>query len=80
MESHNKVLSRVDSDLPYSEYTQGLPLSDDREYHDQNEIGPEPSLDYSRKTWWDSLVAVYIPGGDQVARLVTFRSSLKRKL
>ena len=29
------------------------------------EIGSEPSLDFSRKTWWDSLLATYIPGSDR---------------
>ncbi|GJJ13286.1 hypothetical protein Clacol_007538 [Clathrus columnatus] len=31
----------------------------------EEEIGPEPSLDYSRKAWWDSLIVLYLPGEDK---------------
>ncbi|KAF8582821.1 hypothetical protein K439DRAFT_1350360 [Ramaria rubella] len=33
-------------------------------------IGGEPSLDFSRKTWWDSLLATYTPGSDRVIAYV----------
>ncbi|KIJ54399.1 hypothetical protein M422DRAFT_222008 [Sphaerobolus stellatus SS14] len=44
----------------------------------QYEIGSEPSLDFTRKTWWDNLLSVYAPGSDRAVTARLIHSDLQR--
>ncbi|KAF8527466.1 hypothetical protein BU17DRAFT_81636 [Hysterangium stoloniferum] len=44
---------------------------------DSYEIGAEPSLDFSRKTWWDSLLATYLPGSNRGAAARQIQADLQ---
>ncbi|KAF8526163.1 hypothetical protein JB92DRAFT_2700846 [Gautieria morchelliformis] len=63
--------------FPYFPHTAYIESVDEREGEEDGqrqhtkrkwdvcEIGSEPSLDFSRKTWWDTLLATYSPASDR---------------
>ncbi|KAJ7600829.1 hypothetical protein C8J56DRAFT_813769 [Mycena floridula] len=47
---------------PTLPYTESLPSQEDEQYQRENSISPQPSLDFTRRIWWDSLLSLYATG------------------